>query len=101
MPKTNTKDSVSDLEASASALSLEERRKQTLLEIQELRLEDELAELEETRNELLRKRELLNKSKLPSVDRSDDGNRNTEVRTQNIPNNIIILIPMKIFMLFT
>ena len=27
MPKTNTKDSVSDLEASASALSLEERRK--------------------------------------------------------------------------
>ena len=63
---TSTKESMSELEASVSALGLEQHRKLTLLEIGELRLEDELAELEETRNELLRKRVLLNKKKQPA-----------------------------------
>ena len=92
MPKTNTKESVSDLEASVRALSLKEHRQQTLLEIEELRLEDELAELEETRNELLRKRELCNKSKKTSTNRFDDGNRKTEMLTQR---DFTLVLPLE------
>ena len=53
-----------------------------MLEIEELRLEDELAELEEMCNELLHKWELSNKRKQPSANRSVDGNRKTEMLTQ-------------------
>ena len=57
---------MTEIEASVSSLSLEERRKQTLREIEELRLEDEVAQPEKTRNELLRKWEPQNQRKLPS-----------------------------------
>ena len=57
MAKVNINDDLSELECSVSALILEERKKQALQEIEELRLENELAELEETKRQLLLQRE--------------------------------------------
>ena len=44
-------------ESSMSSMTLEEQKKQTLREIEELKLENKLAELEEVRNRLLKQRE--------------------------------------------
>ena len=82
MAKAMAKDPVTEIEASVSSLSLEERRTQTLREIEELRLEDEVAQLEETRNELLHKRELRNQRKLPSSATAEGGQHKPELMSE-------------------
>ena len=56
MAKASVKDGLDYLDESVSVMTLQERQKQTLIEIEKLRLENELAELE-TRDRLLKERE--------------------------------------------
>ena len=68
MAKANITEELSEIESSVSALSLEERKKQALQEIVELKLENEPAELEETKRQLLLQRE----HRIKGVSKSND-----------------------------
>ena len=57
MAKSNINDDLSELEGFVNVLSLVEQKKQVLREIEELKLENELAEFEETKRQLLLQRE--------------------------------------------
>ena len=57
MAKAASKESIAELESSISSMTLEEQRKQILREIEELKLENELADLEEMRDKLRRQKD--------------------------------------------